>query len=320
MSTFPDGVFQYGGMPVGGGRYEGMWGSKVYFVDYDNGTDGAGGLSPGYACKYLDTAISLATINDVIYIRPRRPELGTQGAGPYWGGDPGDITPKVAATNWTIPYTKYGLSLIGTGTGVGTSAASRTCLQGGTTAGSPVFTVNAPYTTFENFGIKPGSSTTGLVTQSFLNDTVTQAYGNTYYNIWFRNVDAGAGYSLQIESGSYDNIINCNFSGHAIGIKFLSSNDLSTDTVIRNCDFSVLVASAKCDIQGTQVKRILIDHCRFNHVLPTGGSPNLYIQFGSASTGLVSDCYLGSVTATIASNMTLNGVGFAHIYFNILGA
>jgi len=313
-------VTQFGGVPVGGGRYEGMWGGTVYFVDYDNGGSGTVGYKPSDAGKYLDDAISAATHNDVIYIRPRSPELGAAGAGPYYGGDPGDITPKVAATNWTIPYTTYGLSLIGTGTGVGTSAASRTCLQGGTTAGSPVFTVNAPYVTFENFGIKPGSSTTGLVTQSFLNSTAAQAYGNTYYNVWFRNVDATAGYSLQIESGAYDNIIGCNFSGHAIGIKFLSSNDLSTDTIIRNCDFSVLVASAKCDIYGTQVKRILIDHCRFNHVLPTGGAPNKYVSFGSASTGLVSDCYLGSVTATVAANMDLSGIGFAHIYFNILGA
>ena len=118
MSTFPDGVFQYNGMPVGHGPYGPMWGGIVYFVDYDNGTAGTGGKSPGGAFKYLDTAISVAAHDDVIYIRPRRPELGTQGAGPYWGGDPGDITPQVAATNWTIPYTEYGLSVIGTGSGM----------------------------------------------------------------------------------------------------------------------------------------------------------------------------------------------------------
>ena len=151
-------VTQFGGVPVGGGRYEGMWGGTVYFVDYDNGGSGTVGYKPSDAGKYLDDAISAATTNATIYIRPRSPELGTQGAGPYWGGDPGDITPKTASTNWTIAYTKYGLSLIGTGTGVGTSAASRTCLQGDATITStPVFTVNAPYTTFENLGIKLGA-------------------------------------------------------------------------------------------------------------------------------------------------------------------
>ena len=53
MTTFGDGVFQYGGMPLGAGMLPLMGGSgKVYFVDPANGSDGNTGLEPGRA---LDT-------------------------------------------------------------------------------------------------------------------------------------------------------------------------------------------------------------------------------------------------------------------------
>jgi len=312
MSTFPDGLFQYGGQPVGGGRYEGMWGGTVYFVDYDNGGSGTVGHKPSDAGKYLDDAISAATHDSVIYVRPRSPELGAAGAGPYYGGDPGDITPKVAATNWTIPYTQYGLSIIGTGKGGGYAGAQRTNLQGGTTAGSPVLTINAPYVTIENIGFKPGSSTTGLVLQTFYDDTATQAFANTYYNVWFRNVDAQAAYSLRIDAGSYDNVLGCYFTGHKSGLQLFGGSANSTRIVIRGCDFETLAGTATGEIYSNgAVSRIIIDSCVFNHGVPTGGDPNKYIYFAETSTGIVSNCYTGSADATVATNFTLNGVTYS---------
>jgi len=93
MSTAPDGLFQYGGVPVGGGRYEGMWGGKVYFVDYDSGNDAHDGRAPNRAFKYLDTALSAATAWDVIYVRPRTPDTT--------GGDPQSMLPS-SSTNFSI--------------------------------------------------------------------------------------------------------------------------------------------------------------------------------------------------------------------------
>ena len=312
MSNFPDMVTQFGGVPVGGSRYNGMWGGTVYFVDYDNGVSGAAGTKPTSAGKYLDDAIAAAGANDTIYIRPRPPEAGTT----YYGGDPGDILPKTASTNYTISYLKYGLSIIGTGTGLGPAGASRTCLQGDATITStPVFTVNAPYVTFENLGIKPGASTTGLIKQAFVDASAQDAYANTYYNVWFRNVDAAAGYSLMLDGGSYDNVLNCTFSGHPTGIYLSGTTANNTATTIRNCDFDVAFATVKCDIysNGT-VTRILVNRCNFNHTGPAGGAPNMFISFASASTGLISDCYMGHDDATIANSITANGVTNAHVW------
>jgi len=312
MSVFPDKVYEFGGKPVSGG-YGGMWPAEtVWFVDYDNGTTGAGGKKPSNAFKYLDTALSNALHGDVIYIRPRAPEAGAAGAGPYYGGDPGDITPQVAATNWTIAYTQYGISLIGTGAGHGHSAMQQTNLQGGTSTSTPVLKINAPYVSIENLGIKPGSSTTGLISQNFLDDTVYQAFANSYYNVWFRNVDAKAGYSLRIDSGSYDNVTGCYFTGHAMGISIYATSAATARLVIRGCDFETLAGTATGEIASNgAVYRILIDRCVFNHGVPTGGSPNKYIYFASTSTGIISDCYTGSADATVATNFTLNGVTYS---------
>jgi len=315
MSTFPDGVFEYGGKPAGG-RPLAMWpAEKVRFVDFDNGTVRGGGLSPSNAYKYLDTAISDAGHNDVIYIRPRSPELGAAGVGPYYGGDPGDITPQTASTNWTIAYTKYGLSLIGTGTGVGVPGAQQTNLQGDSTITStPVLTINAPYVTVENLGFKPGASTTGLIKQSFTDNAVDQAFANSYYRVWFRNVDAAAGYSLKIDAGSYDNVIGCNFSGHATGILLWSINSNVNRLIVRDCDFETAPGTAKCHIQSTgAITRVLFDRLTMMGTIPTGGAPNLYISIAAASTGMFSNSFIGAAATTVATNTTLNGINYSDV-------
>jgi len=288
------------------------WG-KTYFVDFENGSDYHDGRSTFKALKNLAAAISKAAASDVIYIRPRGPELGSGGAGPYYGGDPGDITPATAA-NWIIPYTKYGLSLIGCG-----NHKSQTCLQGyAALTGSPVLDIRAPYCNIENLAIKPGGSTTGLISQKFLDSTVYQAWANTYYKVWLRNVDAQAAYSLNMDSGTYDEVIGCIFSGHPIGIQLSASNDVPKAIVIRGCIFDVLTASVKCDIYAPgAVARILITECNFPHVLPSGGSPNKYIVFSAASTGLFSNSFIGATTTTVATNTTLNGVGYSGIEISL---
>lgn len=286
---------------------------KTYHVDHDNGSDNNNGRSTYKPFKNLEQALSKAAASDVIYIRPKSPELGGGGVGPYYGGDPGDITPATAA-NWIIPYAKYGLQLIGCG-----NHKSQTCLQGhASVTASPVLDIRAPYCNIENLAIKPGGSTAGLISQKFLDSTVYQAYANTFYKLWFRNVDAQAAYSLNMDSGTYDEVIGCIFSGHPIGIQLSATNDVPKAIVIRGCIFDVLTASVKCDIYAPgAVARILITECNFPHVLPSGGSPNKYIVFSAASTGLFSNSFIGATTTTVATNTTLNGVGYSGIEISL---
>ncbi len=286
-----------------------MWGSKVYFVDYENGTASAGGLKPSDSCKYLQSAIDLAGVWDVIYVRPRTPSLD--------GGDPQKILPE-STTNNSIANTKYGLSIIGTGTGRGVAGQTQTLISGGAvTTSTPVLNILAPFTTLENLGFKPGASTVGLVHSESTSATVS-SFQNTFYNCWFRDNTAvgsatyGAVYN---DSSWYDQYLGCTFSGCVFGIYLQSTVSNITGLVIRGCDFDALIASVKADIYTSGVvTRILIDGCTFNHVLPTGGSPNKYISVAAASTGLVSNSYFGVADATIANSLTLNGIGNAHLW------
>jgi len=315
MSTVPDLLRHLGGVPVGGSGFQGWWGDDVFFADFDSGTVGGGAKDPGEACKYLDTAITLAGPNDTIYVRPRAPEAG--GVSPYYSSDPGDITPQVATTNWTIPYTHYGLSLIGTGIGVGSAGAQRTCLQGGSTstATNPVLTLNAPFCNIENIGFKNGASTAALIYTKWANDSVTQGGMNSFYNVWFRNTKSAATFKgLHMDSGNYDNVIKCTFSSCDFGIYLSSNNNETSQLVIRDCDFMGLPAEVDCDIYSVGgAKRVLITGCNFNHSIPTGGT-NKYVSFGATSTGLFSNSYLGAAATTVGTNTTLNGILYSHIY------
>jgi hypothetical protein len=315
MTTYGDQLRQWGGVPVSSGSgFQAWWGDDVYFVDFDSGSENNGGKKPSDSFKYLDDAIALAGPNDTIYVRPRAPEVGSS---PYYSSDPGDITPKTTSVNWTIPYTSYGLSLIGTGIGVGHTGAQRTCLQGDATiTTTAVLTLNAPFCTIENIGFKNGASTTSLIYTKWANNTVTQAGMNSFYNCWFRNTAASDSFKgVRIDSGNYDSIIRCNFSSMDYGIYLETYNSETSSLVIRDCDFLGLTTEINCDIYSVGgAKRVLITGCNFNHAIPAGGSPNLYVSFGATSTGLFSDSYMGAAATTVGTNTTLNGIDYSHIY------
>jgi len=78
MSIVPDGLYQYGGVPVASDRFAGWWGNDVWFVDYDNGvrTSQKGKNDIENPQKDLYQAITDASAEDVIYVRPRKALTG----------------------------------------------------------------------------------------------------------------------------------------------------------------------------------------------------------------------------------------------------
>ena len=71
MTTFGDGVYQYGGVPVGSGMLPIMGkGAKAFFIHGSLGADGNNGLSPSAPLKTLTTAYGLMEDGrgDVAYI------------------------------------------------------------------------------------------------------------------------------------------------------------------------------------------------------------------------------------------------------------
>lgn len=72
MSTFPDGLFQYGGMPVGLGSFFPAIrkDAKIYFVDPANGNDNNSGLSPDQALDTVEAAYNktVSKQGDIVFL------------------------------------------------------------------------------------------------------------------------------------------------------------------------------------------------------------------------------------------------------------
>jgi len=307
MTTFPDMVRQFGGVPVGVGGYAGFWGNKVYFVDYDNGTATADGTNIKHPAKYLETVLSNVSEWDTVYIRPRDPDTT--------GGDPQAITPASNAYNFYIPYTVHGVSLIGTGVGIPGVSAYQTRLQGhASTTSYPTLDVRSPFCNIENLGFRRGGSTAGNVWVK--TDASTRySFASTFSNCHFRLGYSSSAAGLVIDSAWYTKVHNCTFSSCKGGIYIGAGHSVPVEIVIAGCDFIGLTSEIDTDIASSgAVTRILIKDCYFNHAIPAGGSTNKYIAFGATSTGLVANCYTGATAGTLATNMTLNGVKNAGIW------
>jgi len=303
MSNFPDRVTHMGGAPIGGNPYLGMWGEKTWFVDYDNGTTGAKGDSPASAQKHLQTIITNASANDVIYIRPRTPNTT--------GLDPNYIIPA-STTNWSIAYAKHGLALIGTGYG----SSFYTYLRGtATVTATSAMHVAAPWTLFENLAFHEGASTANCgvhlngeaAGEGAISGDGGEGYamGNRLSNCTLR---FGSKTSLTIESAAFASVIGCTFHKGA-GIAIYSSEQEPDGIEIGWNQFLTETAaevSSDIYIYGG-VDMINIHDNYFSHADPTGGE-NVYIYVHTASTGIVANNYFGTGTLVTASIMTLNGL------------
>ena len=318
MSTFPDGLFQFNGAPVGGGRYEGMWEGKAHFVDYDNGVSGADGHSAKSPGKYLQTAIDQATPWDVIYIRPRDPAAGSGE-----GGGANYHLPE-STTNWNIPYTAYGLSLIGTGISRGNTTMATYLRGGAVTTDEPVLELRSCWNNIENLAFHNGASDEAQI-KSLRSATATdRAYANTYNSCIFRFGENFVENNLQgcihIESSSYEGIYNCIFQASPCAINIRTSLGAVTGLVIQGCLFTGVATEVQGDIisAGGTLNNLTIKDCTFNHAVPSksvyAAALNRYVYIGAASTGLVSHCWTGAADPTVADNFTLNGVLYSEIH------
>jgi len=290
-----------------------MWGNKVWFVDYDNGTTGGEGDKPSAACKYLDTILAKAGEWDTIYVRPRDPDSS--------GGDPQSVLPVSTTANYVIPYTLHGLSIIGTG--VGENAAYSCRIQGASGVTTATVLVNAPFVNIENLCIRKGSSTAGSL-KFFADASTGFTFGASASNCHFRlgGTTATAAGAVVIESAWYTVINGCTFSACPVGIGIGASQSVPQETVIKNCIFNGGASAIDADIVSSgAVTRILVDRCVFDHAVPAeaSGTAVRYIKFAAASTGLVSNCATGAVDPTVADNMTLNGVLYTNIWGDGVG-
>ena len=287
MSTFPDGLFQYGGQPVGA-----MWASPwstVRFVDGEDGNDNNSGLKPTEAKKTIQSAVTASTRGDVIYVRPQTYTAGT-GFARY--------TEQIS-----VALAQSDLSLIGTVNSINPEYGVRSRWV---TTGYNL-TNDGPALHVENIGFFSESATnTALLRNS---DTVGSerygANGTTFYNCVIK------GGKISVQCGDGLTIRNCMFHGGGDGVTggiiatSVGYSNPGRRLRIRECLFQASNGSVvdTAYISINLYTEVLIDNCYFD-LLPTDTN---YVK-AITSTGSIINCSFGIADMTLATGIIKGGL------------
>lgn len=335
MTTVADGLFQYGGMPVGPGGMPVFLGrgSKVFFVDPVNGSDGNSGSSPQQALATLYSAHYLMSSgrNDVCFLIGNGAASGTarlsaanaQAARGATGSETGELL-----------WTKNACHLIGIaapGTWSRARIAPPTGTYTSTTFGSTTFmTVSGNGCYFSNISLYQQFST-GANGEICL--TVTGDY-NVFNNMLIAGMQSAAAASgansrsLKLSSAG-DNV----FSACEIGtdtvtrsaanstIEFASG---STRNIFADCVFPMytsaatatwgLVAAASgCD------RFTLFKNCLFLNAMDSGSTALTGAFSLAASAGGCMVINGGGMVGDGAANWGVDATSLAQIYVDNVG-
>jgi hypothetical protein len=288
MSTFPDGLYQYGGQPVGSSLWSDPWGI-AYFVDITNGNDNNSGLKPTEAKKTIAAATALCVRGDIVYIRPHSYAIG-HGIERYLE----DVQIGMTNTGYNLAgTTSYPLcqpshvSLIGVANtsnpafGVKWKYATNTCLRN-----------DSPSLHVENIGFfaEDGSYTVNLRNNGST-DTQRGTDGTTFVNCEFK----GDAPFYAAQGGDGLTLRSCRFqpknNGTQGGFRFVCSSGSGRRLSIIDCDFldgngtapttSYIEVAAPCS-------EIVVKGCTFGQ---QPSSTVTYCDFTGACSGIIAGCF-----------------------------
>jgi len=311
MTTFGDQVFEYGGAPVGSGRYSSPFATH-YFVDNDNGTAGASGTSPTKAFDTLTNALVKAGKEDVIYVRAKGAK-----------DDASDYNYIEEGAQVTIAYAKELLTIIGV-TPHRRNPYMGVWFQHGANAAETGYVIlnYAPGLCLENLGfsakdyIRTSYGAVSMYGGPYA--TYAGSVGFSVYNCFFRDGQLNV-------TGGYDSCTSgCTFkaSGSANSGWWSTSNTYPTGGhQVINSHFGEMFADNQAlrfiyCVAGAQ-KDMLFKGLSFGAV-PADAH---YMWFGGSNTGLVTDCHFQHAQVSTGTNDTTDelysadgGVIFAGIY------
>lgn len=296
MTISPDGLFQYGGQPVGGFLWASPW-SKVYFVDGYGGAAGNSGERPDDALSTIAAATAKATTGDVIYIRPLDYSIG-HGVERYSE----DVSITMTNTGYNhAGTTSYPLcqpsniSIIGCAHKTNPGYAVRW-----KPATATALTNTSPNLHVENIGFFAEDLLAVSLLSNGTTDTQRGIDGTSFYNCEIK----GGGMTVA-DGGTCLTLDHCRFAPKYNGevdnaFTYTCNTSPGRLLTIRNCEFFDGNGTV-CDDQwitltGT-ITEVLIRDCYFGQV-PTG---NAYIVAAAGVEGLIANCYFaaadGSTTA-----------------------
>jgi len=238
MTTFPDGVYQYGGVPVGVGRLSEIFeAGNIWFVDNDNGSSAYTGKRPDWAFDLPSTAVAAASKGGVIYIRPRTTTASAD---------------NKYTDNVTIPATKCMLSLIGAGNGYPAYRGAVNMVPSTTT--THTINVQASGCSIENMTFDHTTATAGNAINCVRSATI-QAICLTVKNCRFLGNTILPGSdgttvtgTIGLGSAQYSHIEDNVFLKCSSGITMWATSGSPMSIIIRRNVFSGMVLSRDCDI------------------------------------------------------------------------
>ena len=281
LTKFPNGILATPNL--GGSEFAGMFGTKVWFVDGDNGLDGNSGLSPTLALKTIQKGIDLAGAGDTVYIAVLDPDADASEPGTY-------------VEDLEIPYAKHGLKLIGATPQLGSWGGPK--IKNATaTALLDVYASNVHIENLQ-FNCTRNSGTYGIQLRGIAGyATEAGSVGFNILNCMIKNSGTTYG-GINIEGGYGGVISDCNFYAAVKGVYFSSTTLPGNQHLIQRCNFTdnngAAVASHIHFAAGTQYS-FVIRECTF------GEATNFIVVAGNAS-GVISACHFEDLTATLANS------------------
>ena len=296
MTTFADGLYEYGGVPVGSGagRLMQMFESdNIWFVDGDNGLAGNTGKNPNNSLALISQAVSKASAGGTIYVKPKMSA---------------DSEISYYSDSIDIPITKPGISIIGAGNTYGNP-----CSGGGvnvivSTAGvaDHLVDVNAGGVLIENirwtrFG--GTASSAKCIVAAIASGVTSWPAGLTLRGCEFEwDIDhPGITPNGAVGLGTAWNVLieNCTFRNCLGGIAMQSIAGDQTMVHIKNNIFSGAPTNRDCDllisINSAGCFDIVVHGNVFSDGVPahSGGSYTNFIHFPyvTAGTGILSNNY-----------------------------
>ncbi|KKN79019.1 hypothetical protein LCGC14_0344950 [marine sediment metagenome] len=174
MTTFGDGVYQWGGSPVGMSGPEPFPSGRAWFVDGTSGLAGNSGKKPTEAFSTLTLALAAVDTGDVIYVYPK--DMVATSTDPVSYAE-------------TVSITTPQVSIVGVGNGKVQGGLPQFKIGAGSTV---MFDIKAPGVSIQNIGINGISSTGGGIKLTDDGGSTSAAAGFSIVNCHFKNCKAHA--------------------------------------------------------------------------------------------------------------------------------
>lgn len=315
MTTVSDGLFQWGGVPVGSGYVAEV--GKAWFVKPSSGSDGNSGRSPSASFKTLAKALSVATAgkDEVVYLIA---ESNTASS----------TTDYQAAT---LDWNKDGVHLIGIGASPMIGSRSRIGQLSTVKTIETLFKVSANNCLISNLEIFQGVATSTATAPVAMEVTGQR---NKIVNcqisgIGDTSMDAAGARSLLLTAAAECEFIHC-YIGLDTVIRATAAAEVglvgaATRNRFEDCHFESYTSNAAMlmvTIAAAMDRFTVFKDCIFHNVQNISSATAMTAGFSSAATNgtvLVKDSMFTGITQITAADNTkvqvlgLNGLATGHL-------